>query len=173
MQTPHVVHIASYRRPFAAPRSKHQLPDGIVAKMGVGAFAEPLIMVGLLAGGCILNQDRSKTMSERPWHLLTSLEDGESGTGRRNSSQSSSSATLLDSTEEEGQYAPYRARTVRFWKWEKTVITPNTRVFEDRVLSRLLRRFPFLVETWYWALIYWVCMQHRSCGPPVRACFSM
>ena len=25
-----------------------------------------------------------------------------------------------------------------------------------RLLSRLLRRFPFLVEAWYWALIYWV-----------------
>jgi hypothetical protein len=28
-------------------------------------------------------------------------------------------------------------------------------------LSRLLQKFPFLVEAWYWALIYWVCISDR------------
>jgi hypothetical protein len=36
------------------------------------------------------------------------------------------------------------------------VSTPDTVVFQDRLLSRLLRKLPFLAECWYWALVYWV-----------------
>jgi hypothetical protein len=39
---------------------------------------------------------------------------------------------------------------------KKDVMSPNTRRFQDYFLSRLLQKFPFLVEAWYWALIYWV-----------------
>jgi hypothetical protein len=35
-------------------------------------------------------------------------------------------------------------------------MSPNTKRFQDYFLSRLLKKFPFLVEAWYWALIYWV-----------------
>ena len=39
---------------------------------------------------------------------------------------------------------------------KKEVMSPNTKRFQDYFLSRLLKKFPFLVEAWYWALIYWV-----------------
>jgi hypothetical protein len=32
-------------------------------------------------------------------------------------------------------------------------------------VSRTLRRFPFLVEVWYWALIYWVNPSFLLCAP--------
>jgi hypothetical protein len=41
---------------------------------------------------------------------------------------------------------------------KKEVVSPNTRQFQDYFLSRLLKKFPFLVEAWYWALIYWVSL---------------
>lgn len=40
--------------------------------------------------------------------------------------------------------------------------SPNTVVFEDRFLSRLLRKLPFLVENWYWALVYWTYQLGRA-----------
>jgi hypothetical protein len=46
--------------------------------------------------------------------------------------------------------------------WRREVASPNTAVFSDRLLSRLLRRLPFLVECWYWALIYWVYQLGRA-----------
>lgn len=45
--------------------------------------------------------------------------------------------------------------------WKKEVWSPDTKVFEDRLLSRVLQAFPFLVEVWYWALIYWVSANTR------------
>lgn len=147
--------------------------------MGVGAFLEPLIVVGLLAGGTILNADRPGSGRRRGYEkgirssssspkrsFAGDALDAESGrrwSGDDDSmplspwsagSSGGSSTTLLSQGDEFGPQ--WRQRTLRLWKWEKKVITPNTEVFEDRILSRVLRRLPFLVEAWYWALIYWV-----------------
>ena len=54
------------------------------------------------------------------------------------------------------EVAPRRLRKVELLGWKKIVTTPNTLVFRDRFLSRVLQKFPFLAEAWYWALIYWV-----------------
>ncbi|POS68793.1 integral membrane protein [Diaporthe helianthi] len=157
--------------------------------MGVGAFLEPLIVVSLLAGGTILNRDRpgsgrrggyEKTIGSSSSSPKRSFAgdalDAESG--RRWSgdgddtmplspwsadSLGGSSTTLL-SQGDDNLGPRWRQRTLRLWKWEKKVITPNTEVFEDRLLSRVLRRLPFLVEAWYWALIYWVYQVGRAIG---------
>lgn len=50
----------------------------------------------------------------------------------------------------------WRKRSIGVFSWKTELITPNTAVFKTRLLSRLLRKFPFLVECWYWALVYWV-----------------
>ncbi|RDA91609.1 hypothetical protein CP533_4635 [Ophiocordyceps camponoti-saundersi (nom. inval.)] len=55
-----------------------------------------------------------------------------------------------------------RRRRLRFFGWETVVTSPDTAVFRHRLLSRLLHRFPFLVEAWYWALIYWVYQLGRA-----------
>ena len=59
---------------------------------------------------------------------------------------------------------PGRLRKLRLFGWERDIITPNTEIHKDRFLSRVLARFPFLVEVWYWALIYWVCLSLTSGG---------
>jgi hypothetical protein len=32
---------------------------------------------------------------------------------------------------------------------------PDNLRFHDNIISRFLRKFPFLIEIWYWALTYW------------------
>ncbi|KAI3390369.1 hypothetical protein diail_9943 [Diaporthe ilicicola] len=154
--------------------------------MGVGAFLEPLIVVSLLAGGTIINRDRpgsgrrrtyekgtrSSSSSPKRSFAADSLEgesarrwsgDGDDSVPLSPWSAGASSTTLLSQGDDD--LGPrWRQRTLRLWKWEKKIVTPNTEVFEDRLLSRVLRRLPFLVEAWYWALIYWVYQIGRAIG---------
>ncbi len=126
--------------------------------MGAGAFIEPLVVVSLLFGGTWANRNpdfrifarrrsyhRSSPRSSSP---VSSSDDS----GR---SSISSSATLLDVVEE---HPKWRKRELRLFGLKKEVLSPNTKRFQDYFLSRLLKKFPFLVEAWYWALIYWVCL---------------
>lgn len=165
--------------------------------MAIGAILEPGIVVGLLAGGTLVNRNTtytSSTASSRraSWHPLdqtdpeaqpsSSLLNDESEGGRKakveedeyasdsrrpwSPSRSSSSSTVVENQAAE-KGLPYgkRFRTLKFMGWERDVVTPNTEIHRDRLLSRVLRKFPFLVEVWYWALIYWVC---DSSTPPCR-----
>ncbi|KAJ2905561.1 hypothetical protein MKZ38_005205 [Zalerion maritima] len=142
--------------------------------MGVGAFLEPLIVVSLLATGTIVNRDKffslstkPSTIDRRPRKRSDSYDDTESGRSSPSGTKTSGAAlggwssTSTLSGGEDGSER-WRRRTLRLWGWKRTVTTPNTRVFEDRFLSRLLRQFPFLVEAWYWALIYWVYQIGRA-----------
>lgn len=67
--------------------------------------------------------------------------------------------SLINNVDEEPKW---RKREIRFLGLRKEVVSPNTRRFEDYFLSRLLQKFPFLVEAWYWALIYWVYQLGRA-----------
>lgn len=128
--------------------------------MGVGAFAEPLVVVSLLFGGVYVNRNTSyKLFGKRgnEWKEKTFDERRDSIDGPATPLSRSSDDTSL----EEGglllQSEPtWRKREIAFWKLRFDVTSPNTAVFEDYFLSRLLRKLPFLVECWYWALIYWV-----------------
>lgn len=61
----------------------------------------------------------------------------------------------------------WRERTVRFWGFETNVRTPNSRQFKNSRYSRVLRKFPFLQEVWYWVLIYWVCTPYSADYTPI------
>ncbi|KIW97903.1 uncharacterized protein Z519_01487 [Cladophialophora bantiana CBS 173.52] len=50
----------------------------------------------------------------------------------------------------------WRHRELSVFGLKRTIRTPDTAVFRNRMLSRVLLRFPFLVEIIYWALIYGV-----------------
>jgi hypothetical protein len=150
--------------------------------MAIGAVLEPLIIVSLLAGGTLVNRDQtranppSNSSSRRPdpWQDIEyaigndrsperSTVEEKARNNRSRSSTASSSATVWHDVEDGKDSgfgtSPYRVRTLRFWKWACDVTSPNTEVHKDRFLSRVLRRFPFFVEVWYWALIYWVCIR--------------
>ncbi|KAL2160963.1 hypothetical protein VTH06DRAFT_8675 [Thermothelomyces fergusii] len=152
--------------------------------MAIGAVLEPLVVVGLLAFGTIVNRNKSKAARGRspfsrrpePWEHLkyttdSEDEDIESGRARADErtllphslsrSSSSSSSTLAEDVSRK-TIPRWRTRKLRFMSWEKEVTSPNTEIFKDRLLSRVLQRFPFLAEVWYWALIYWVYQLGRA-----------
>lgn len=123
--------------------------------MGVGALIEPLVVITLLFGGTWVNRNKSYQIFN-PRRVYTSSPRSssprsfESG---RSFLSSSSSASLLYNGDE---VPKWRKREIRILGLRKEVVSPNTRQFQHYFLSRLLIKFPFLVEAWYWALIYWV-----------------
>ncbi|KAM0330607.1 hypothetical protein ACHAQA_003556 [Verticillium albo-atrum] len=140
--------------------------------MGIGAVAEPLVVVTLLFGGAWFNRNigRDDAYDNMGWNeqaigqseIKKSDDHGSprlsgSTTPRSEDSLLSSSSTLVPQEE-----PPRRVRKIKFLKYQRLVTTPNTRVHKNRLLSRLLRKFPFLVEAWYWALIYWVYQVGRA-----------
>jgi hypothetical protein len=142
--------------------------------MGIGAVLEPLTVIVLLFGGTWINreinvpqhspgssQSRSRT-GESVFSTLRNDEDVdlESSTDNKEAFLTTRplSPSLLVQDEK-----PWRERTIGSGHYKLQVSSPNTAVFRFRILSRLLRKFPFLVECWYWALVYWVGKQlpHR------------
>ena len=39
-------------------------------------------------------------------------------------------------------------------------------------MSRMVYRYPFLIEAWYWFLIYWVCIIPRSLDTSMKRLFA-
>jgi hypothetical protein len=131
--------------------------------MGVGAVLEPLVVVTLLFGGTWVNRNTYYRIWGRrssKHHARRSSSDSfdsiESGLNSPGSTDS-----LLDSSQHTWplgahQEPKWRRRELKLLGFKTQVTSPNTRQFKDRFLSRVLKRFPFLAEAWYWALIYWV-----------------
>lgn len=135
--------------------------------MGVGVVLEPLIVIVLLFGGTWIN--RRTGYSNKPSRLgararyfpssdSISDSDADEETGLWSAADKyayaesiPSSPSLLQHHEE-----PWRTRTVAIGPYKVEVYSPNTATFRNRIFSRLLYRLPFLVECWYWALVYWV-----------------
>ena len=135
--------------------------------MAIGAFLEPLIVVILLFGGAWLNRNKSYNFRNNSsgWagdlHRKRSDDTHLLRTKPRASAESWSSSSSPVLTPHE--LAPRRRRRkLQAFGYRSYVSTPNTSVFKDRFLSRVLRKFPFLTEAWYWALIYWVYQLGRA-----------
>ena len=130
--------------------------------MGVGAFLEPLIVVVLLFGGTWIN--RSPGIPPRRW-VRQKSEDNSRGSSPSRVESDLPSPTASDGLLEPRSPSPAVSR-LQGDRWHQrrvgiigrffAVTSPNTTRFQDNLLSRLLRKLPFLVECWYWVLIYWV-----------------
>lgn len=133
---------------------------GLIPIMGAGMVIEPLVVIVLLFGGTWINRSvgssSTKSYNRRNSNDLgraASFDSLESGY----SSQSTKDGLL--SPRSHSPQAPedgWHKRQVGLLGLNFEVSSPNTIVFQDSLLSRLLRKFPFLVECWYWALVYWV-----------------
>lgn len=135
--------------------------------MGAGTILEPLVVVVLLFGGTWINRRRSysKGFSHRCY-----LQDDQPALGSRDKSADALESGLntpdandclnprrsLSLSLLPGQERTWRTRELDIIFWRIQINSPNTAVFRNRLLSRLLLRLPFLVEVWYWALVYWV-----------------
>ncbi|CZR55643.1 related to integral membrane protein [Phialocephala subalpina] len=126
---------------------------------GIGAVAEPLVVIALLIGGTWINRDFEPGRRRRPHDVRRISGDGMARYRdvEEDAEPRSTSPSLLVTQEPK-----WRTRTLGAWGVRKEVTTPNTRQFKGYFLSRLLERFPFLVECWYWALIYWVYQLGRA-----------
>ena len=139
--------------------------------MGVGAILEPLVVVVLLFGGTWINRS-SVSWNQRRWVRRKSREYSHGALSDRiepglsSATSPTSEGGLLSSRSSSRSSSPAALRLYE-GRWHKrrigvfglsyVVTSPNTSIFRDRFLSRLLQKFPFLVECWYWVLIYWVC----------------
>ena len=94
--------------------------------MGADAFIEPIIVATILTGGVYFNRRRP------------SLKDGY---------RSLSSESLLPNMEPQWRERKVFGRLVR---------SRNTAVWMDTMTSRFIANYPFVVEVWYWLLVYWV-----------------
>ncbi|OJD18594.1 hypothetical protein AJ78_01365 [Emergomyces pasteurianus Ep9510] len=144
--------------------------------MGIGALLEPLVVVTLLLGGTWINRSsdfsppyawntpRSGSVKSADFSdKLDSVEDGLSATtGTDDGSVSSPPYRSLPPYLITDQERPRRVRQIGLWSWRREVMTPNTAIFRNRCFSRLLRKFPFLVECWYWTLVYWTYQLARA-----------
>ena len=129
-------------------------PDNFLNMGGIGAIAEPLVVIFLLFGGTWINRDfKPGRLRRRPTAARSVSADSYvvSWSTHQHIESRSTSPSLLVPQEPE-----WRTRTLAAFGLTKEVATPNTRRFKAYFLSRILERFPFLVECWYWALIYWV-----------------
>ncbi|PHH60422.1 hypothetical protein CDD81_1666 [Ophiocordyceps australis] len=141
--------------------------------MAVGAFLEPLVVVTLLFGGAWVNRNKEykfwggKQSAGWTGEARIKRSDDLMGLDARRESEDS----LLSRDDWSGSSTPTlapndvsttRRRKLRFFGYQRLVSTPNTLVFKDRFLSRVLQKFPFLAEAWYWALIYWVYQLGRA-----------
>lgn len=127
--------------------------------MGVGAFLEPLVVVTLLFGGAYFNRNKDYSFWEGKsgWAGDKSHKksDDINGNKKRSSSADSWSSSSTPTLAPHEQ-PTLRRRKLQVLGYKKILTTPNTLVFKDRFLSRVLQKFPFLAEAWYWALLYWV-----------------
>ncbi|KAJ5306682.1 hypothetical protein N7508_005697 [Penicillium antarcticum] len=134
--------------------------------MGVGAVLEPLVVIVLLFGGTWINRAtganahrhyaRRKSADLVRAASPDSLESGYSSPTTKDG--------LLIPRSRSPLHIPdgWHKRQVGIFGLTFEVSSPNTAIFQDRLLSRLLRKLPFLVECWYWALVYWTYQLGRA-----------
>ena len=126
--------------------------------MGTGAYLEPLVVVGLLFGGAWINRAREVWFTRKSqWQGSNPAE------GLNAAMEKHHPLNTLDTISEFALSPPllasqyrWRTREISVLGYKRQFTSPNTTVFRGRFLSRVLHKFPFLVECWYWALIYWV-----------------
>lgn len=118
--------------------------------MGTDAFIEPLVVVLILTAGVLINR-RRKDVSVLQSFRADPYDTGDcdllGGGGCGPGPGSGSTTPVLPCLEPQWRERKLLGRAVR---------SRNTRVWKHTAASRFLAKFPFLVEVWYWLLVYWV-----------------
>ena len=138
-------------------------------------FLEPTLIVFLLLGGTVANRRRTSRVDlEAPKdnQSISSLEGG----------ISSDNESLIYSNDAAVPFSVFgttglrdrpswRTRNVGIFGWKRSIATPDTRQYRGYFLSNMLYRYPFMIEAWYWFLIYWVCLFPRASDTFMRRLF--
>ncbi|KAJ6015076.1 hypothetical protein N7540_009667 [Penicillium herquei] len=139
--------------------------------MGAGAILEPLVVIVLLFGGTWINRRTDAFISRS--HIQ--YQRRKSSDYVRSGSPDSLESGYSSPTPKDGLLSPHadsplsildderwQTRQVGILGLSWRVKSPNTEIFRDRLLSRLLGKLPFLAECWYWALVYWTYQLGRA-----------
>ncbi|KAA8642251.1 hypothetical protein EYZ11_011162 [Aspergillus tanneri] len=137
--------------------------------MGAGAILEPLVVIVLLFGGTWINRTTGSLSLVRRARRRSGAfsRDGspdwiESGFPTPTAKDGLLSRRPLSPSVLQPDQDRWHQRKIGFLSYTVEVTSPNTVVFQDRFLSRLLRKLPFLAECWYWALVYWTYQLGRA-----------
>lgn len=125
---------------------------------------EPALIVFLLLGGTVANrrrrcgQSRLSLGSPRDDKSLSDLEDALSSEDENSvyANDAAPPSSVFGTTSLEDRQS-WRTRNIGLLGWKRSIATPDTRQYRGYFMSRMLYRYPFLIEAWYWFLIYWVC----------------
>ena len=130
---------------------------------------EPALIVCLLLGGTVANrrrrcgQSRLSLGSPRYETVISDLEDALSSEDEDCVSANDAAPPSSDfSTISLRDRQSWRTRNIGIFGWKRSIATPDTRQYRGYLMSRMLYRYPFLIEAWYWFLIYWVCRTIRN-----------
>lgn len=136
---------------------------------GLGAVLEPAVVIGLLFGGTWINRNKNYKFA---WRGRSRTHASQISIDEENIPGSPGSWTtddaLLPEKADLGLLSPisahpeWQTRELRLFGFKTSVFTPNSRVFENSRLSRVVRKMPFMREVWYWGLIYWVHRLHAT-----------
>ena len=142
-------------------------------------YLEPALIVFLLLGGTVANrrrrcgQSRLSLRSLRDDKSISDLEDALSSEDEDSISANNGAPPSSDvNTTSLRDRQSWRARDIGIFGWKRSVITPDTRQYRRYFMSRMIYRYPFLVEAWYWFLIYWVCLILRSSDSSMKRLFA-
>ncbi|EME86717.1 uncharacterized protein MYCFIDRAFT_56308 [Pseudocercospora fijiensis CIRAD86] len=136
---------------------------------GAGAFIEPLVVISLLVGGTFVNRETTSTSASATRFIHKRDDNLESGSSSPRSEKNPGAWNpenkFLEKNPQDDNTTTtttWQTREISLLGWTRSVKSPNTRPFSPRLLSRVLQKLPFLVEVWYWALIYWIYQLARA-----------
>ncbi|KAK8117720.1 uncharacterized protein PG998_006001 [Apiospora kogelbergensis] len=124
-----------------------ELPKLKVWKMP--EWVEPVVIVSILFGAMFITRKKSYSIlnpSSSPSYKPIKPTRDDFDYGR----DSFDTDDYRSPSPNSSQYAPKRRRILGIW----TVHTPNSLRFARHVHSRILQKFPFLIEMFYWILTY-------------------
>ena len=144
----------------------------------VSWLLEPALVIFLLLGGTVANRRRrcgqsplslgsprnGKPLSDLEDALSSEDEDSVYANDAALPSPAYSTTSLRD-----GQ--SWRTRNIGLFAWKRSIATPDTRQYRGYFISRMLYCYPFLIEAWYWFLLYWVCRISQSFDSSMRRLF--
>lgn len=143
------------------------------------SFLKPALVVFLLLGGTVANRRRRYSQSRislgtpRGDQSISSLEDAFSSEDEDSVYTNDAAApSYVFGITSLGDRQSWRTRNVGICGWKRSVATPDTRRYRRYFMSRMIYRYPFLIEAWYWFLIYWVCLILGSSDTSMKLLFA-
>ena len=141
-------------------------------------FFEPALIVCLLIGGTVANrrrrcsQSRVRLESPKDDQSISDLEDALSSEDEDSAYANDAAAPSFGFSTTSLRYRQsWRTRYIGIFGCKRSIATPDTRQYRGYFLSRMLYRYPFLIEAWYWFLIYWVRILPRPSYSSIKRLF--